>query len=189
MQDKLDEAAQIICNELGSENEVCGTRIIGKAGYVDGFISYCDISFRTYLKPINKQLKENTMKEFNLEEAKAGKPVCTRDGRDVEILKYDRIGFNQPMITLVDTQGYQCVELYCEDGSYNYNKTESNYDLFMKTEKHEAWVNVYRLPDKTFCYGGVSFNTENEAKLNNEINFAHFGKIKACGRCKVEWEE
>lgn len=29
------------------------------------------------------------MKPFNLEEAKAGKPVCTRDGRKVNILRFD----------------------------------------------------------------------------------------------------
>lgn len=29
------------------------------------------------------------MKPFNLEEAKAGKPVCTRDGRRVEIISFE----------------------------------------------------------------------------------------------------
>ena len=29
-----------------------------------------------------------SMKEFNLEEAKSGNPVCTRDGRDVTIIGY-----------------------------------------------------------------------------------------------------
>ena len=29
------------------------------------------------------------MKPFNLEEAKAGKPICTRDGRRVEIISFE----------------------------------------------------------------------------------------------------
>ena len=32
---------------------------------------------------------EFIMKPFNLEEAKAGAPVCTRDGKDVVIIDYN----------------------------------------------------------------------------------------------------
>lgn len=41
------------------------------------------------------------MKPFNLEEAKAGKPVCTRDGRRVEILSFDNPNNGYPILARV----------------------------------------------------------------------------------------
>ncbi len=40
------------------------------------------------------------MKEFDLEKAKAGHPVCTRDGRETRILCFDRKG-GSPIVVLV----------------------------------------------------------------------------------------
>lgn len=40
------------------------------------------------------------MKEFDLEKAKAGHPVCTRDGKEARILCFDRIG-HRPIVALV----------------------------------------------------------------------------------------
>ncbi len=41
------------------------------------------------------------MKPFNLEEAKAGKPVCTRDGRRVEIISFENPSDNYPILAKV----------------------------------------------------------------------------------------
>jgi len=41
------------------------------------------------------------MREFDLGEAIAGKPVCTRDGRKVRILCFDRVYTNREIIGLV----------------------------------------------------------------------------------------
>ena len=40
------------------------------------------------------------MKEFDLEKAKAGHPVCTRDGHEARILCFDRIE-HHPIVGLV----------------------------------------------------------------------------------------
>ena len=45
------------------------------------------------------------MKAFNLEEAKAGRSVQTRDGRDARITCYDASGTERPIIALVDVEG------------------------------------------------------------------------------------
>lgn len=48
------------------------------------------------------------MKPFDLELAKQGKPVCTRDGRAVRILCYDFISVEDtPIIALVRTSEKQ----------------------------------------------------------------------------------
>jgi recombinational DNA repair protein RecR len=43
------------------------------------------------------------MREFNLEEAKAGKPVCDRRGNDVRIICFDAKS-DYPIICLVETE-------------------------------------------------------------------------------------
>ena len=45
-----------------------------------------------------------TLKEFNLEAAKSGKPVCTRDGRKARIICFDAKG-DKPIIALVEAKG------------------------------------------------------------------------------------
>ena len=42
------------------------------------------------------------MKPFNLEAAKKGAPVCTREGKPVRILCFDRIGDTYPIIGLIN---------------------------------------------------------------------------------------
>ena len=42
------------------------------------------------------------LKPFNLEEAKAGKPICTRDGRKARIICYDKKGDSDPIIALIE---------------------------------------------------------------------------------------
>ncbi len=41
------------------------------------------------------------MKPFNLEEAKVGKPVCTRDGKRVEIISFENPNSVYPILARV----------------------------------------------------------------------------------------
>lgn len=47
--------------------------------------------------------KKLNLKEFNIKAAKAGKPVCTRDGRKVRILCYDLKGAKYPIVAAIET--------------------------------------------------------------------------------------
>ena len=75
------------------------------------------------------------MKEFNLEEAKAGKPVCMMDGSKVRILCFDaKCDF--PIIALIEVNRmdgtiYEYVRLYRDDGK-NIESNIIDYDLMMK---------------------------------------------------------
>lgn len=77
----------------------------------------------------------NRLKPFNLEAAKAGKPVCTRDGRKARIISFDRHGEDCPIIALVvDSKNAECEEVidYTLDGICNENIINHNkYDLMM----------------------------------------------------------
>ena len=80
------------------------------------------------------------MKPFNLEEAKAGKPVCTRDGRDVRIICFDKRDAQYPIVALLSEIGIEAVALYHQNGKTG----NSDKDLFMKPEKKTGWINIYK---------------------------------------------
>jgi hypothetical protein len=75
------------------------------------------------------------MKEFNLEEAKEGKPVCTRDGRNARIVCFDLKG-TYPIMALLESISSEgnIVEnpaVYYSDGSF-YFQAKFTSDLMMK---------------------------------------------------------
>lgn len=84
------------------------------------------------------------MKPFDLELAKAGHPVCTRDGRAVRILCHDRKSVDgYSMLALVDEGDHESFIVYTSRGKfYNYKKDDP-YDLFMSPVKKEGWINIY----------------------------------------------
>ena len=85
------------------------------------------------------------MKKFDLEQAKAGKPVCTRDGRDVEIIKYDFKGDKYPIVSVVDNGDCDdSLQVFTKKGCWSsLGEQENVSDLFMKSEKKEGWINIY----------------------------------------------
>lgn len=79
------------------------------------------------------------MKPFNLEEAKAGKPVCTRDGRNARIICFDRKG-DMPIVVIIEKGNHEPVQVNCNDGGYWNDRRESDNDLFMKPTKEKRWA-------------------------------------------------
>lgn len=123
------------------------------------------------------------MRKFNLEEAKAGKPVCTRDGRPVRVLCYDRLGAF-PVVALVkDGDEVENTQCFTTNGSY-YVGRESDTDLMMKPTKRTGFINIYTsIRDAQGYVRGIEiYNTREEAEENNNnINFV--------ATAKIEWEE
>lgn len=76
------------------------------------------------------------MKEFNLELAKAGRPVQTRDGRAVRILCYDLISTSGCTIgALINNGTYEGWTTYSEDGKAFPEDGNTNSDLVMSLTK------------------------------------------------------
>lgn len=123
----------------------------------------------------NIEEKKLNLKPFDLEEAKAGKPVCTRDGRKVRIICFDRKDV-RPIIALIksdnDDEG---VYYYYADGS-NLDNYPSVFDLMMLSEKKKGWVNIYKSEDPIFL-------SKEEAELHKD----DFGGYITT--TKIEWEE
>ena len=128
-----------------------------------------------------KQTKEDmeekklNLKPFNLEAAKAGKPVCTRDGRKARIICFDRKfyhdGYNYPIVAMVNDN--ELVHAYTQDGLLVGNM-EGELDLMMLPERKEGWVNVYK---------ERIYSTKEEAIEATYDGVTYVDTVKVC------WEE
>lgn len=79
------------------------------------------------------------MKPFNLEEAKAGKPLVTRDGRHVVFGCFNEEAIvGHELVCFLDRRIYA----YHPDGSYAKSE-KSELDIFMKTVKKTVYLNIW----------------------------------------------
>ena len=127
------------------------------------------------------------MKEFDLEKAKAGHPVCTRDGRPVRILCFDRRSEDKsrPIIALVEEEpGNEVVRVYKQNGLFLDVLIDEN-DLMMAGVKKEGWGYVWLDDDGNPLVCGV-FNSKKEAKVAVEIDGFQEQFVAVA---KIEWEE
>ena|ERR1700686_121316 len=83
------------------------------------------------------------MKPFNLQDALAGKPVVTRDGKAVKQLAFFPEAEKYSVIAY--SAGDE-VDTYTKDGRFlNYGAVnDSSRDLFMAGTMKTGWVNIYR---------------------------------------------
>ena len=93
--------------------------------------------FKEYMDKIDT----SNLKPFDIQKAKEGKPVCTRDGRKARIIAFDKKGF-RAIVGLVDDGDKETLMLYDEAGRSIGDVSE--FDLMMLPEKKEGWVNVYK---------------------------------------------
>ena len=157
----------VITNEILDENISCDE--------VNGIID-----IRAKQNKENMEEKKLNLKEFDLEAAKAGKPVCTRDGRKARIICWDKKG-NYPIVALIqDNENSEHIEYYTENGIFSNGGNEKNRDLMMFTRKKEGWLNIYKDFEDTVC---CVYPTEKEALEDGETEKDYITTIK------IEWEE
>ena len=118
------------------------------------------------------------MKPFNLEEAIAGKPICTRKGLPARILDTNLKGTNRPIVVAVlYNDGCEYIKTYDKNGRL-YGKMESCDDLVMRSQEHIGWINIYALRQT----GGSIYSTKEEA-------LSHRGSKGYVDTIKITWEE
>lgn len=109
--------------------------------YVNGKIS--DKELIRSIKEMSDEYPyaKSSLKPFNLQAAKSGKPVCTRDGRKARIICFD-VKSEMPIVALVESCNNVEVPIaYYNDGCI-YSDEYNDDDLMMLPEKKEGWVNV-----------------------------------------------
>ena len=99
------------------------------------------------------------MKPFDLEAAKRGEPIVTRDGRPAKFIAHvpEANAYYQ-----VEALFSGLISTYAVSGRAYPDKTPCDVDLFMAPRKRTVWVNVY--PPEARNFGG---SYETEAIANN----------------------
>lgn len=121
--------------------------------------------------------KKLNLKPFDIQKAREGKPVYTRDGRKARILCYDfKQNEEYPILVAVENKdGKECALLYSNDGISEMYKS-SNNELAMLPEKKEGWVNIYKEGVDQYIY-------------NNEKAALSRRGSDCIATIKIEWEE
>lgn len=123
------------------------------------------------------------MKPFNLEEARQGKPVCTRDGGRARIICFDRKNNTYPIIALVNKDGLEVVYTYTTKGEYSIHSI-ADFDLMMAPTKRTGWINLLQMGNHPTITDGNIYSTEEEAQ-----NKDYHDNVKCVKTIKIEWEE
>jgi hypothetical protein len=116
------------------------------------------------------------MRPFNIDLWKAGEPVITRDGREVEELTYFE-SKKGPYKLCGTLNGL--LESWTIDGFFQECKSESNDDLFHP--EPEMWVNVYDRKNGLSQYGllcGEIHRSKDEAEKNIVDRYVYIGTYK-----------
>lgn len=124
------------------------------------------------------------MKPFDIELAKQGKPVCTRDGKKARIICFDAKSYKrgEEIIALVTKpDGSEYVEYYTQYGRFSDSKEDRN-DLMMLPEKKTGWINIYpyQCEDKVAMIG-YAYKTQKEAE--------DIADSDCIATIQIEWEE
>lgn len=124
------------------------------------------------------------MIQFNLKEylKNPKRKVITRNGEDVRIICTDKKKAVRPLIALITKDdGTEYLQTYQPNGRIG---EAINYidDLFFDTEKHEGWINLYKI-NSSISPGPLTYNTKEEAESATGNRPDYISTIK------IEWEE
>jgi len=79
------------------------------------------------------------LKPFDLEAAKAGKPIVCQDGTPAKFIAYVPDGFTDEKLAILRNGK---IVGHAENGGIFYNSSGYSSDLFMAPEKRKVWVNI-----------------------------------------------
>ena len=142
-----------------------------------------DLSILIEIKQNKEDMEENklNLKPFDLQKAKDGKPVCTRDGRKARIICFDLKNDEYPIVAAVGNDSSETLFSYTTNGEIA-DGIESDKDLMMLPEKKEGWVNVYKIGARLETGRNVH-KTKEEAIKYLDIDKEHIATVK------ISWEE
>lgn len=107
----------------------------------------------------SKHAGEPERRPFDLEAAKRGEPLVTRDGRSVKFVAYVQEAQIYPVVAFIE--GAPAVHSLTDDGRYwSDNHSTSENDLFMAPKpKRTVWLNLYE--KATWRFGIHQRNSQN----------------------------
>ena len=127
------------------------------------------------------------MEQFSLDKylENPSRKVVTRNGRNVRIICTDKKGYEYPIVALIENklEGFEGTLYYTKDGKYIANES-SDSDLFFAPEKHEGWVNIFKVAcadaylKESRIYSSKEIAESGGRSLSNYLS-----------TIKIEWEE
>ena len=123
------------------------------------------------------------MKQFNLEEylKNPSMRIVTMDGREVKILCTNYYLANQCVIAEVVDIG---LSFSFNQYGVQYGTTgDSPLNLFFAPEKHEGWVNIFKVNNFYHTEDELVYNSKKEAEIQGKNYMSYIDTIK------IEWEE
>ena len=135
------------------------------------------IKVRDYTKVEELNVMEENklnLKPFDIQKAREGKPVCTRDGRNARIICFDVKGSMYPIIALIEESEGEKLCSYMPNGRSYKNEKECIDNLMMLPEKKEGWANIYR----SQIYDTLERATEAYKRTCNDDNYLQTIKIE-----------
>lgn len=130
------------------------------------------------------EIKENNkFKPFDLEQAKAGKPVCTRNGQKARIICFDVKSENYPILALIEDENSirEIPATYTNEGRFHHDNSIHTLDLVMLSEKREGWINIYSCVDGNVTCSNP-YETKEEAMKNSALSVI-------IDTIRIEWYE
>lgn len=123
------------------------------------------------------------MKQFSLDEylKNPSRKVVTRDGRSVRIICTDAKYYDYPIIALISLKdGTEVICPYMKNGVRFHVRQEGD-DLFFAPEKHERWINLYKIGSEGYSLGANIYIDKERAETVAGRN--------CVATIKIEWEE
>lgn len=123
------------------------------------------------------------MKPFNLEAAKNGAKLITRDGRPARIVCWDRKDKDYPLLALLENEegDHEVYYSFTLNGQVFWEE-EDDCDLFMAPTQHEGYLNIRKIAKTMGCAcGGRIYEDKETADAHATTDRV------AC--VHIEWEE
>ena len=121
---------------------------------------------------------------FDIEAAKAGAEVFTRDGRTVKILEYNLRG-DAPILGVIHGENIDIVENFTAEGKNKFD----GYDLHLKKVRLSGWVNVFVKEHKERFVEEVIYNTPEEATCSRLLSITNDDYFILTSTVPISWEE
>ena len=87
------------------------------------------------------------MRSFDLEAAKRGEPIQTREGTPVQFIAHVPEAATYKIVALINED----IETFKEDGTHCDGR-KTGFDLFMALKKRTVWINLYPESRAAWCY-------------------------------------
>ena len=105
--------------------------------FSDGY----DVFIKAKQNKEDMEEKKLNLKPFDIQKAREGKPVCTRDGRKARIICFDLKNDEYPIVAAVGNGSSETLFSYTTNGEIA-DGIESDKDLMMLPEKRIGWINI-----------------------------------------------